>query len=98
MTPPPPTRRPAHLSSANAATWLHPDAVAAYEHRAPYPAALIARLAEAAGNGNVLDLGCGTGAIARPLAPHVRAIDAVLTLDVGATAVSGTPLLGPAGS
>lgn len=77
MTPLSQTRRPAHLTPANAATWQHPDAVAAYEHRAPYPVALIARLAEAACDGNVLELGCGTGAITRPLARHVRAIDAV---------------------
>ncbi len=71
------TARPAQLTLNNAATWQHADAVAAYIPRAPYPDALVARLASEANGGRVLDLGCGTGAIARPLAPLVRAVDAV---------------------
>ena len=71
------TRRPSHLTPTNAATWQHPDAVAAYVHRAPYPGALFERLALEADGGAVLDLGCGTGALTRPLAPLVGRVDAI---------------------
>ncbi len=77
MTSERPTARPAQLTLNNAATWQHPDAVAAYVHRAPYPDALLARLASEANGGQVLDLGCGTGAITRPLAAMVSAVDGV---------------------
>ena len=51
-------------------------------YRPGYPPGLIARLAEAAGLGpesRVLDLGCGTGQVAGPLAAHVGEVVAVDT-------------------
>jgi len=48
--------------------------------RPGYPAELIARLAERAGldsTGRLLDLGCGTGPLAVPLAPYVDEVVAV---------------------
>lgn len=56
------------------------DDYAAY--RPPYPEALLGRLRRAAGtpgDGVVVDLACGPGRVAIPLAPHVRQ---VLALDV----------------
>jgi ubiquinone/menaquinone biosynthesis C-methylase UbiE len=62
-----------------AAAWQNRDAAASYQHRPRYPsetfeilAGLIADRPRA-----VLDLGCGTGNVARPLAPIVDRIDAV---------------------
>ena len=49
--------------------------VAAYAARPPYPAALDPLFVELAGGpaAHVLDLGCGTGELARRLAPQRRA-------------------------
>ena len=49
----------------------------AYRLRAPYPADLFPRLAADAGHGDVLELGCGSGAVTRRLAPLVRSIHAI---------------------
>jgi SAM-dependent methyltransferase len=51
----------------------------AYPHRPPYPAAVFDVLAELAVDAPraVLDVGCGTGDIARPLAARVERVDAV---------------------
>jgi SAM-dependent methyltransferase len=53
--------------------------VAAYATRPPYPATLDPLFVELAGGpaAHVLDLGCGTGELARRLAPQVGAITAV---------------------
>lgn len=53
--------------------------VNAYEHRPPYPAAVFTLLRDliSASPRIVLDLGCGTGDIARPLAALVDAVDAI---------------------
>jgi SAM-dependent methyltransferase len=53
--------------------------VAAYPHRLPYPPATFAIIAGllTAGPRTVLDIGCGTGDIARNLAPLVDRVDAV---------------------
>jgi ubiquinone/menaquinone biosynthesis C-methylase UbiE len=72
-----PPRRPAHLTTGHAATWQETDAVTAYVHRAPYPEELIARLGAEARGGDALELGCGSGAVTRALAPLVRSIDAI---------------------
>lgn len=51
----------------------------AYRFRPPWPAEVFARLLELLGDEprHVLDLGCGTGALARPLAPLVDRVDGV---------------------
>ena len=55
-----------------------PDVARAYAHRAPYPDALIARLAELAPRrGRLLDLGCGPGKLTLPLAGRFDGVDAV---------------------
>jgi ubiquinone/menaquinone biosynthesis C-methylase UbiE len=53
--------------------------VAAYHHRPPYPSAVFSVLRDILPSEprTVLDIGCGTGDIARPLAGMVHAIDAV---------------------
>jgi SAM-dependent methyltransferase len=53
--------------------------VAAYERRPPYPASLDPLFVELAGGpaAHLLDLGCGTGELARRLAPQVGAITAI---------------------
>jgi SAM-dependent methyltransferase len=54
-----------------------PDVVASYEHRPPYPQGTIDELARLADGGAVVDAGCGTGELARRLAPLVARVDAV---------------------
>ncbi len=75
------TRRPkpAHLGPAYAEQFGDPAVVAAYRYRPTYPEAVFPMLARLAGgpSGAVLDVGCGDGAIARPLAPLVARLDAV---------------------
>jgi SAM-dependent methyltransferase len=53
--------------------------VAAYCSRPPYSDALIALILENSGGAppHILDLGCGTGELARRLAPHVQAVTAI---------------------
>ena len=70
---------PAFLRPDVAATWGDRAVAASYRHRPPYPpqtfdilAGLITDEAR-----TVLDLGCGTGFVARPLAPLVDRVDAV---------------------
>lgn len=54
------------------------DVARAYANRAPYPPELIVRLAELAPrHGAALDLGCGPGKLARPLADLFERVDAV---------------------
>lgn len=59
--------------------FLEVSVAAAYGFRPPYPEELIVRLVVLAGSAEaaVLDLGCGTGDIARPLAAHVGHVTAV---------------------
>ncbi len=55
-----------------------PDVARAYLKRPPYPDALFARLAGLAPRrGHVLDLGCGPGKLARPLADAFTAVTAI---------------------
>lgn len=54
-----------------------PDVVASYPNRPPYPQETIDELARLAGGGAVVDAGCGTGELARRLAPLVARVDAV---------------------
>ena len=54
------------------------DVAGAYLKRPPYPAALLDRLAELApGRRHALDLGCGPGKLARPLADRFAAVTAI---------------------
>ncbi|HYM14865.1 MAG TPA: class I SAM-dependent methyltransferase [Dehalococcoidia bacterium] len=72
-------RRPAHLTPHNAATFQIPGVVSNYHLRTPYPPELAPFLLGLMSprTAAVLELGCGTGEIARMLAPHVGRIDAV---------------------
>jgi SAM-dependent methyltransferase len=64
--------------SAEYGGWFADPAIAeAYPHRPPYPPDAIELLATQAGGGAVLDVGCGTGDLARYLAPSVGRVDAV---------------------
>lgn len=71
--------KPAHLGDGYAAQFSDPSVVAAYPMRRPYPPAVFPLLADlvAAPPGRVLDLGCGTGDVARGLVPLVDRVDAV---------------------
>lgn len=71
-----------------------PDVVKAYAYRAPYPAALFVRLQELAPRpGRLLDLGCGPGKLALPLAAsfqHVDAVDPAEAMIAAASALGAT--------
>jgi SAM-dependent methyltransferase len=69
--------RPAHLTAENAAAFQVRSVVDGYHRRLPYPPELTGFLLDLSAGGAVLDLGCGTGEIARALAPHVDRVDAV---------------------
>ncbi len=63
-----------------ASAFLEPAVAASYRYRPAYPDALFARLTELAGEAGeatALDVGCGTGDIARPLAQLVSHVDAI---------------------
>lgn len=71
--------RPAHLTPENAAAFQLRGVVDAYHLRTPYPSGLgpcLLRLMRPPG-GKILELGCGTGEIARTLAPHSERLDAI---------------------
>jgi SAM-dependent methyltransferase len=72
-------RRPPSWNQHNASAFQLDDVVAHYHLRAPYPSTLIAFLLGlvAPPGGRVLELGCGTGEIARAIAPHAERVDAV---------------------
>jgi SAM-dependent methyltransferase len=71
--------KPTHLSAEYGAWFKDPLVVAAYPSRPPYPAAVIQALRALAVDAPraVLDVGCGTGDLARRLAPLVERVDAV---------------------
>ena len=81
--------KPAHHASAYGAWFQDPLIVDVYDRRPAYPEAAIRRLVALAGGGDgaaavgaattraVLDLGCGTGDLARRLAPLVGRVDAI---------------------
>jgi SAM-dependent methyltransferase len=71
--------KPTHPSQAYAAQFADPSVVAAYACKPPYPVEATAILAELAGPRPraILDLGCGSGDIARALTDHAERIDAV---------------------
>src|SRR6185369_8676696 len=71
--------KPSHLSGTYGAWFKDPLIAAAYPARPPYPQATLELLASLAVDAPriVLDVGCGTGDIARRLAPLVERVDAV---------------------
>jgi SAM-dependent methyltransferase len=71
--------KPRHLGPDYAAWFKDPDVVTCYPNRPPYPAEVFDLLASLAVDRPrvVLDVGCGTGDVARPLAPRVERVDAV---------------------
>ena len=71
--------KPTFLGSEHAAAFEDADVAAAYYARPPYSAAVFTLLAELLVDRPrvILDLGCGTGALACRLAPIVDRVDAV---------------------
>jgi SAM-dependent methyltransferase len=71
--------KPAHLSGEYGAWFKDPLLAAAYPARPPYPDGVIRLLKELIRDtpGVVLDVGCGTGELARGLASSVERVDAV---------------------
>src|SRR5690348_12483165 len=71
--------KPSHLSGGYGSWFKDPLLVAAYPARPLYPRGVIQLLAELVRDTSqaVLDVGCGTGALARKLAPFVDRVDAV---------------------
>jgi SAM-dependent methyltransferase len=71
--------RAPQFDEEHARRWHDADAAENYQYRLPYPPetfdVLVGLIVD--GPGTVLDLGCGTGEIARPLAPRVETVDAV---------------------
>jgi len=72
-------RRPARLGAKHAAMYRDASGARSYRNRPPYPDQTIDVLAELvpAACRRVLDVGTGTGSIARPLAAHVDWVDAL---------------------
>jgi SAM-dependent methyltransferase len=71
--------KPIHLGAEFADQFKVPQVAAAYVHRPAYPPEVFDRLKQMLPPGRqvILDLGCGTGEIARRLVEHVDRIDAV---------------------
>jgi SAM-dependent methyltransferase len=71
--------KPKHLGAEHAAIFRDRGVAEAYPNRPPYPTEAIELLANLAVDPPraVLDVGCGTGDIARPLVPLVERVDAV---------------------
>jgi SAM-dependent methyltransferase len=69
--------KPAGWGELYGAVFAEQDVVDVYHLRPPYPEEAIDVLARLAGGGRVLDAGCGTGELARRLAPRVAHVDAV---------------------
>jgi SAM-dependent methyltransferase len=69
--------KPAGLESRYADQFRDHSVVTAYGTRPPYPDALVEFVASLSHRGPVLDLGCGTGELARRVAPRVERVTAV---------------------
>ncbi len=89
--------RPRHLADEYASQWETPEMAAVYDFRPPYPGALFDDLSARARHGYpVLDIGAGTGSIARPLAARGVSVDAVersaAMIEQGKAASAGLPI------
>lgn len=71
--------KPAGLDLSYAAQFDDPAVVAAYITRPPYADDAVSLIVDLAGgaNGHILDLGCGTGELARRASAEVRSITAI---------------------
>src|SRR5205085_11971194 len=71
--------KPDFLSDEAAAAFQDADVAAAYQHRPPYPPAVFDILVTLVVDQprHVLDVGCGTGFLARHLVERVERVDAV---------------------
>ena len=81
------TRRPAHLTQENAACFQDESVVAVYDRRLPYPDEVFDVLMSLVTDTprTALDIGTGTGDLARPLAPRLDRVDA---LDMSAAMIA----------
>jgi len=79
--------KPSFWNREVAATFRDPGVAASYRHRPPYPPETMTILERLLGGkrGAVLDLGCGTGLVARSLAQVVDRVDA---LDISAAMIA----------
>ena len=82
--------KPRGWSKRYAAVFSEQEVVDHYHLRPPYPDETVELLAELAAGGAVVDLGCGTGELARRLAPLVERVDAV---DVSAPMIGAGRML-----
>lgn len=73
------SKRPAHLTVENASRFKDPGLVDVYHHRLPHPPETFTMLLDLIQDEprTVLDVGTGTGVLARPLAALVDRVDAV---------------------
>lgn len=71
--------KPEHLSFEHAKEYQDQTVVAAYKYRPPYPLEIYDILVSLihGENSRILDIGCGLGDLARPLATRVEQIDAI---------------------
>ena len=71
--------KPGHLGLKYAEQFKEMSIVEAYHHRPPYPDEAICKLIELVTDEphTILDVGCGTGGLARRLVNQVRHLDAV---------------------
>lgn len=72
-------QRPANFSPEYASAFAERSVVEAYQHRPEYPSQVFEVLRDLIVDAprRALDVGCGTGFIARPLVEHTEALDAV---------------------